>query len=208
MSLFGSKALRSALLRIGREGQNVLNDAMRRFAFEARDQIQDDVGKALEYSGSSTRNFISKFRVKYTQSRGRFVAAIYPAGPKSESLLARHVDRYRQTPADRADMTVDGKLAIPLEPAVKRGARGRIRAADRPGPLLQRDARGRSRGFVTRDGRLIMKRKGKDAVPAFALESSTVNPPQIDVHGSFGRAILTRGAAALGKALSKAMGLR
>ncbi len=205
MSLIGGKALRAKLLSAGKSGQSILMDAMKRFAFESRDQIQDDVAKALEFSGPSTRSFISKFRVQYSTSSGKFSARIYPAGKKSESLLARHVERYTQTPRDHADLMVEGKMAVPLAGQIKRNARGKVRADQLPSALLQRDAQGRSRGFVTRGG-IVMRRMARGKVkPAFVLESSTVNPPRIDVHGSFARAIATRGVVALGKALRKAV---
>lgn len=205
MSFIGGKVLRGALLRLGRQGQSIVNDTFKRFAFEARDVIQDDVAKALDYSGPSTRNFISKYRVKYSTSGGRFTAAIYPAGKISESLLARHVERYTQTTRDRADLKLNGKIAFPISALVKRNARGRVRADMLPGALLQRDAQGRTRGFVTKGG-VVMRRMARGKVkPAFVLESSTTHPPRIDVHASFARAIATRGVVAFGKALRKAV---
>lgn len=207
MSLLGGKRLRSVLLRAGKAGQSLMTDTFKRFAFEARDLIQDDVAKALDYSNASTRGFISRFRVRYTAGQAKFSASIYPAGKKSESLLARHVERYRQTAADHADLLVDGKMAIPLPSAVKRDGRGRVRRAETPRALLQRDARGRTKGFVTKSGRVLFKRgkKGGAPTPAFVLESSTTNPQRVDVHASFHRAIITRGAIAFGKALRKAV---
>lgn len=204
--LIGGEKLRRQLNRLAQQGPAVIQDALKRLTFEVRDEIEKDVARSLEFSGPSTRNFISKFRAQYRTVGDKFTGVIYPAGPKSESLLARHVERYTQTRRDRADLTLDGKIAIPIAPEVRRGARGKVPARLLPARLLVRDARGRARGFVSKSGRLLMMReKGGGVRPAFALQTSTVNPPRVDVHASFGRAVAARAGAAFGKAIAKAM---
>jgi hypothetical protein len=189
------------LRHVGDIAPKVYRDTLKRLSFDCRDAIQDDVARALDYSGASTRNFISKFRVRYTSNSESFSSAIYPAGERSKSLLARHVEQYNQTTRDRADLIFDGRIAIPIDSAVKRSSTGKVRANMLPHALVDRDARGKTQGFVS--GNVIFRRLKRGNRPAFVLRQQTTNPQRIDVHATFDRTIRTRAPIALAKAMSR-----
>ncbi len=203
--LIGVPELEQQLRRLEGESPRTIRSALARLAFLVRDDIGAHVGRSLDWSGPATQRFIAGgFRVSYSMAEGTFGAVIYPA-PRAAALLARHVQPYTVTTRDRADLMVNGKLAIPVPGFVPRTRSGRVPDRLLPRALLARDARGRSRGFISRDGATIMYRQvDGNAVPAYALLSQTAQPQRLHVAEVAKRSAAARAPAAIADALERA----
>jgi hypothetical protein len=201
----GTDALQRQLRRLSRESEATIKDGLARLAHDVRDEVQTEVGQALDYSNANTRRFVAEsFRVKYSVSSvGVFTATIYPLRKAAEILL-RHVQRWTNRPADKADVLYDGKMLVPID--VSRGGSGKIPKALLPENLLERDARGRNDGFVTASGRAIMLRQpGAQPLTAFALVDATTNPKAFDVQEIATRAVRKRAGKAFAAAIRESM---
>ena len=203
--LIGAAELQAQLTRLHGEGRRTIRSALARLAFLVRDDLGAHVAGSLNWSGPATQRFIAGgFRVQYEFADDLFTARIFPA-PRAAALIARHVAPYTVTTADRADLIVDGKLAIPVPGFVPRTRSGRVPDRLLPRALLARDSRGRSRGFVSRDGTVLMYRQvdGK-AVPAYALLAQTQQPRRLRLEQVARRSAIDRAPAAIADALERA----
>lgn len=203
--LIGVPELQAQLQRLAGESQRTVRSGLARLAFLVRDDLSRHVASSLTWSGPATQRFIAGgFRVSYGVQGGVFAALIYPA-PVAARLLARHARPYTVTSADRADLIVEGKLAIPVPGFVPRTRSGRVPARLLPRALLARDARGRSRGFISRDGTVLMYRQaGGDAVPAYALRAQTAQPQRLDLPEVAKRSAAARAPEAFTDAIERA----
>lgn len=205
MAVLNTEKLQRQLARLAGETDRTVKSGLARLAFEAKEQIEQDLSTALDYSGPGTQRFISSsYRVKYRTVQGIFAATLYPLR-KAGELLARHVERTRVTPADGADLVEGGRIVVPLTSGpVARGGSGKVPKSMQPEELLARDARGRNRGFIA--GRaLFVRRPNGAAEAAFALEPSTENPKRVDPQASARMAVLRRAGAAFGDAIGRAI---
>jgi hypothetical protein len=205
MTVRGTDKLLRQLNRLSSEAESTIKDGLKRLSFEVRDAIQTDVANALEYAGPNTKQFVAKFKVKYRTAAGIFEALIYPAGKKSEEILNHHNAANRITLSDKADVGVDGMIAVPIAQAIKRGRSGKIRKADTPAQIMRRNAKGQNRGF--RSGSNIMYRltKGAEPILAYVLKSATPTKKRLDILASAARAVGANAGKAFGKAIHKAM---
>lgn len=187
------------------ETERTSKSALSRLSFLVKDDVQDHVKGALNYHGAATKKFLSGgWRIKYGARAGIFKAVIFPLR-KSAEILARHVERTRITAQDAADLTYKGRIAIPLQRRLKRGARGKVPQNLRPTELLQRNAKGQNRGFIVGDT-IVQRLKGKKRTePVFALEDSTVNTQRLYVQKVAERSVTRRAGEAFADAIRRAM---
>lgn len=205
MAVLNTEKLQRQLARLAEETDRTAKSGLARLAFEAKEQVEQDLSTALDYSGPGTQRFIAgSYRLTYRTVQGVFSATLYPFR-KAGELLARHVERTRVVPTDKADLLKDGRIVVPLTngPA-QRGRSGQVPKAMQPERLLERDARGRNRGFIA-GGALFVRRGSGDAQAAFALESSTENPKRIDPQASARAAVMRRAGTAFGDAIGRAI---
>ena len=210
MPVSGAQKLQRQLRFLESQSPKTVFRALRGLSFDVKADLEEHVRDSLEFSGSSTERFLSKYRIRYSQQGSYFKATVGPFGRKSQELLARHVEPYRVTPADRADLLVDGRLAIPVSSEIKRSRTGKIAKRFLPAELLRRNARGQNRGFVANSSNVLMQRtksgtktKGErwGVKPAYVLKSATRNPDRLDIREEANRIIQRR----LGKAISRAV---
>jgi len=197
--------LRRQLGRLAKESERTVESALSRLAFEVKDEVQKDVAEAFDWSSEATKKFIAGgFRVRYTKGQKVFRAIIYPLS-KAAEILARYQENTRLTARDKADLTFEGKIAIPLR-AIPRGPRGTIPKSMHPHRLVDPDSKGRAKAFVTESGKAIFMRvRGGGTEPAFALEDSTETRKRIDVKASAAKAVGARAGAAFADAIRRAM---
>ena len=203
--LIGADHVQRQLRRLHQESEKTIRSGLARLAWEVRAAIQRDVAAKLEWSGPGTQKFIAGgFRLQYGTSAGVFSARIYPA-PRAAVLLARHTQAHTNLPGKHADLELQGKIAVPIPAVIPRGRSGRVPARLRPAALLERDAKGRSRGFVTRSGKAIMYRlKSGAVVPAYGLRAQTSQQQRIDIPATARRAVHERAEAAFDDAIMRA----
>lgn len=201
----GGDQLRRQLDRLSRQSSHTVLDALKRLAFDVRDDVREHVGDALSWSGPGTRRFIAGgFRLQQKRSGDRFTMRIYPA-PRSAEILSKHVDRFTNVPGHGEDITVLGRIAIPVGRA-RRNRSGRVPRTYQPVELLNRGANGKTRGFISRDGREVMlRRRGADPEPVFALRGATTQPARVDVRGAARRSVRMRAGKAFARAIRSAM---
>lgn len=205
--LIGVDRVLGQLRTLHAESQTTIRDAQARLAFHVRDAMAAEVDRSLEWSGPGTRRFIAgpgAWRVQYRTRSGAFEAEITPK-PDAGALIARHVAPHVNTPSQRADLIVNGKLAIPIPAVVRRDRSGHVPALLLPSALLTRDPKGRSRGFINRRGTAIMLRlKSGEVVPAYALRTQTSQRKRIDLDGAADRAVAQHAGPAFAAAIAKA----
>lgn len=204
--LEGADLVQAQLRRLSAESRSTIREGLRRLAFEVRDAIGEHVAQSLHWSGPNTRRFISgSFRVRQSiASDGLFAAEIFPLG-RSAALLARQSEVHTVRPDERADLTVGGKIAIPIPGIVNRGASGKVPASLLPARLLARDAKGHTKGFINAAGTALMyRRRSGPPVPAYALRSSTQQPRRLQIGEAAARAVHARAPIAFGRAIEKA----
>jgi hypothetical protein len=206
--VIGGDKLRRQLARLSQESEKTVKNGIARLGVAVRDDIAEEVGKSFEFSNSSTRNFLVKaWKYKYGDtSDGLFTVLIYPL-EKAAQILKRHVARQRITAADKADVVVDGKIAIPIAGGpIKRDGRGRIPAKWSPKRLLKRDRRGRSQAVVSESGNVILAVGDLfQMTPAFALKDATETEKRFDPQEIAEQTIKRSAGKMFGLAIREAM---
>lgn len=197
--------LQRQLARLSEETDRTVKSGLARLAFEVQDAIGDGIEDALEFSGPNTQRFVARsYKVRYSTAAGIFTAVLYPLA-KAGKLLLRHVDRTPVTAKDKADLRAVGAMVIPVDDSI-RGRSGRVLKRFLPETLTRRDAKGRREGFLTRDGKTIMRFTPNGGVePVFTIKRQTENPPRIDVQMYARNAVRRRAGIAFADAIRRAM---
>lgn len=138
------------------------SDALNKTAFEMRDAEGREVASVFDFSGPSTRSFLTRgFRFDRATPRNLRVR-LFPLR-RTARVLEPHVEGDIITAAEGGRLTVGGRLAVPI--AAQRGARGKVRKRDLPSTLLGPGGK----GFISRSGRALLSRTPRGVQVMFAL---------------------------------------
>lgn len=203
MPVLNSANLQRQLKRIATD-ERWAKEGLRSLAFEVKDAVARDVTKAFTLTNRG-RTLLSKgWRLRYQTAGSRFVAWIYPLD-RTARVLAKHAERTAVQPTDGQNLTVGGDIAVPV--GVRKGGTGRVRKTETPASLLTpRGKKNTTRGFISKDGRSLMKRiRGGAPTLAYALVSKVIEPKRIDPEESAGRAVNREAGRAFARAWRKLM---
>lgn len=184
-----TKAVQAALKRLAPWGEKVAADTLQRVAFEVMADIKIHVGSTFNFSGPSTKSFLSgNGSWKFDRITPKnLTTKIYPSGSgkwsaKRFAILSQHTKRAASLTAQSAGRLHASRasadtFAAPVKLAIKRGTRGKIRSRELPSAMLRKDA------FISRSGRAIVQRTGpKQYRVAYALMQRAENPRKLDIH--------------------------
>lgn len=154
---FDTKEVKEALQALRKEGPKAVADALNRTAFEILDAEAIEVRGAFPFASPSSARFLSRGFLFDKATPENLAITVRAKGtratpfdrPAAPAFLAEHAFGDTIDP-DKNRLTFAGKLAVPIN--VKRSARGKVKASETPGAILERG------GFAT--ARAIFQRTG------------------------------------------------
>ncbi len=189
-----TREVRDAIQALRHEGPRAIAELLNKVTLDARLAVQDEIRGVFLFAGGpggSTEKFLtnSVLFVGATPDKLRTDLYLRRGG---RVILERHVEGASIAATDpRVGPDFEGKIAVPNLRVVKRGKSGRIVAADTPQALLQRRARGRTRGYLDRArGKIIKREKGGAGRLAYALVDRVRLKPTFDFFGVAHREVI------------------
>jgi hypothetical protein len=159
-----SREVQRALRDLWRNGTpRIVKTALEKTTFEIKAAEQVEIAGAFRFSSPNTQRFLST-SVRFDPVRlGDTQTTIGPL-EKSANILIAH-EKPSTITANDDRLALGGVLAVPV--TAKRGASGKVPAAEGPGRLLQRFGARKARGkrqrkagrfvFVSRSGRALVE---------------------------------------------------